>query len=232
MPIKEREYKMDIKFDLTVNELKAFNLIANHKDVIRTYLVGLNVEFIPETKKLCFVVTDGHRMMFKVTNAPENMTSDFESFIIPAATIKQVIIGLKGDDIVTFRNFTINNVMTYKAGNLEFKPVMSGKYPDWRRILSPTCKGEIAQFNPAYIGDFGKIAKLVWNKSGYIHIHHDDKASPAFIDVGNPEYYSVLMPIKTKPETDLDAYRESISDNLGLNWSLDSDMQVKSIAAE
>jgi hypothetical protein len=170
-------------------------------------------------------------MMFKVINAPENMTSDFQSFIIPAATIKQVIIGLKADDIVTFKNFTVNNVNTYKAGNLEFLPV-NGTYPNWRRILNPTCKGEIAQFNPAYIGDFGKIAKLVGNKTGYIHIHHDDKASPAFIDVGNPEYYSVLMPIRSEPVNDLDVYREGISYNLGLKWSLDSDMQVKSIAAE
>jgi DNA polymerase-3 subunit beta len=227
----EREYKMDIQFDLTVNELKAFNLIANYKDATRYYLQGINVQYLPETDKLCFVVTDGHRMMFKVISAPEHMTSDFQSFIIPAATIKQVIIGLKGDDIVTFKNFTVNNVNTYKANNLEFSPV-DGTYPDWRRILNPTCKGEIAQFNPAYIGDFGKIAKLVGNKSGYIHIHHDDKSSPAFIDVGNPEYYCVLMPIRSEPINDLDTYRESISDNLGLKWSLDSDMQVKSIAAE
>lgn len=226
---------MDIQFNLSVNELKAFNLIANHKDASRPYLEGVNVQYLPETNKLCFVVTDGHRMMFKVTDAPENMTSDFQSFIIPAATIKQVIIGLKGDDIVTFKNFTVNNVNTYKANNLEFKPIdvqYGYKYPDWRRILNPTCKGEIAQFNPAYIGEFGKIAKLVGNKSGYIHIHHDDKASPAFIDVGNPEYYSVLMPIRSEPASSLDTYRESISDNLGLKWSLNSDMEVQSIAAE
>tara|TARA_Y100000114_G_C11754272_1_gene326026 strand:- start:819 stop:1487 length:669 start_codon:yes stop_codon:yes gene_type:complete len=222
---------MDIQFNLTVNELKAFNLIANHKDATRYYLQGINVQFIPETNKLCFVVTDGHRMIFKVTDAPENMTSDFQSFIIPATTIKQVIIGLKADDIVTFKNFTVNNVNTYKAGNLEFSPI-DGDYPDWRRILNPTCKGEIAQFNPAYIGDFGKIAKLIGNKSGYIHIHHDDKGSPAFIDVGNSEYFAVLMPIKSHLSYDLDVYRQNISDDLGLKWSLDTDDQEKSIAAE
>lgn len=222
---------MDIQFNLTVNELKAFNLIANHKDATRYYLQGVNVQFIPETNKLCFVVTDGHRMMFKTTDAPENMTSDFQSFIIPAATIKQVIIGLKGNDVVTFKNYTVNNVNTYKAGNLEFSPV-DGAYPDWRRILNPTCKGEVAQFNPAYVGEFGKIAKLVGNKSGYIHIHHDDKASPAFIDIGNSEYFAVLMPIRSEPDSSLYEYRKSISENLGLKWLLSIEVEVRDIAAE
>lgn len=217
-----------IEFNFTVNELKAFNLIANHNDATRHYLQGINVQFIPETNKLSFVVTDGHRMLFKVIDAAGNWTHQLESFIIPAATIKQVITGLKANDIVTFKNFTVDSVNTYKAGNLEFIPIY-GNYPDWRRILNPTCKGEIAQFNPAYIGDFGKIAKLIGNKSGYIHVHHNDNGSPAFIDIGNSEYFAVLMPVKS--DSDLDVYRQNISDSLGLKWSLDSDNQVNSIAA-
>ena len=221
---------MDYQFSLTVNELKSFQLIANHKDSMRYYLQGINVQYIPETKKLCFVATDGHRMLVKMIDAPETMNSDFQSFIIPAKTIKTIITGLKGNEYVNFRNWIINGVMTHKAGNLEFSPV-DGKYPDWRIILSVHCKGETAQFNPAYVGDFGKISKFLGKKTGYIHIHHNESGSPAYIDLGNPEYFGVLMPVRSEPDMTLNAMLENISDSLNLKWSIGCVMQVSSIAA-
>lgn len=34
-------------------------------------------------------------------------------------------------------------------------------YPDFKRVVPEKISGDVAQFNPVYVGEFGKIAKLV-----------------------------------------------------------------------
>lgn len=232
LPELRGELKME--FNISVNELKGFEIIAKSADAPRYYLRGIFVEYLPETQKLALVATDGHRMLFKVfdpshSNIVPDDFANFENFIIPVETIKQAIAGMRGTDSVTISvDVNSDNVIEHHMQNVHFRPI-DGKYPDWKRVIPSGVDNEIGQYDPKYIGEFGRIAKLIGKKSGKIHVRHNGQQA-AHIDFGIPDYYGVLMPVRTKP-LDQSVYLQTISDNLNMRWSVDSPLKVVSINA-
>jgi hypothetical protein len=92
--------------------------------------------------------------------APGGCDHPAEPFIVPTDAIKKALTGYKGLGIQLERTGDV-----WTLGDVTFKPV-DGTFPDWRRV-APTQKtisedlGKIAQFNPAYVADMGKVAKAV-----------------------------------------------------------------------
>lgn len=223
-----------MEFDITVNELKAFEIIAKSADAPRYYLRGISVEYLPEAQKLALVATDGHRLLFKVfdpshSNIVPDDFSHFQNFIIPVETIKQAIAGMRGTDSVRISvNVNADNVIEHHMQNVHFRPI-DGNFPDWKRVIPSGINNEIGQYDPKYIGEFGRIAKLIGKKSGKIHIYHNGQDA-AHIALGIPDYFGVLMPLRTKP-LDQSVYLQRISDSLNMRWSVDSPLTVVSINA-
>ena len=218
-----------MEFNITVNELKAFEIIAKSSDATRYYLRGISVEYLQHNNKLALVATDGHRMLFKVFDpATDEDTpiafNNFEPFILPVETIKQAIAGLKGHDTLQV-SVKVNEqkVWQHTIGNLTFRPI-DGTYPNWKRVIPSKINNEPAQFDPRYLGEFGKIAKLLGSKSGSIHAHHNGNEATN-IELFAPDYYGVLMPKRTSP-TSAETYLSEISDNLNLQWADDSPVKI------
>ena len=218
-----------MEFNITVNELKAFELIAKSSDATRYYLRGISIEFLTHNNKLALVATDGHRMLFKVFDPATDqdtpfVTNNFEPFILPVETIKQAIAGLKGHDTLQV-SVKVNeqNVLQHTIGNLTFKPI-DGKYPNWKRVIPSKINNEPAQFDPRYVGEFGKIAKLLGSDSGSIYVYHNGN-NATNIELFAPDYYGILMP-KRIETTSTETYLSEISDNLNLQWADNSPVKI------
>lgn len=133
---------MSISFPL--GHLKAAALAMANKD-IRYYLCGVYVEYVAGRIRL--VATDGHRC-----HVVESMeTSDpFGAFILPAATIKEV---LKATKDLSAEVWIAGEVVECGEWAFRFKPV-EGKFPDYRRIMTgpddPTAQ---LTYQPQFLAD-------------------------------------------------------------------------------
>lgn len=169
---------------IPTNVLKAA-LICASTEQVRPYLNGVYVD-----PKGFLVSTDGHRLFCAAIDLEGQ--SPFEGWIIPREAIKQALTGHKGDTI---------EVTQTRVGVVSCKPV-DGSFPDWRRVLpSDTPTNVPAQFNPAYVADFGKIGDLLSGKrKGSIlpcEIHHNGEGPTPITFSADPSCFGVLMPIRS-----------------------------------
>ena len=171
-------------------------LICASTEKVRYYLNGVYVD------PTGYVVsTDGHRLFcgkIDVSDLPE-----FKGWIIPSDVIKRALTG--------YKNKTID-ISPNRCGDMSCQPV-DGSFPDWRRVI-PTgdLSGEVAQFNPAYVADMGKIGKLLGGKSSLeAHLHHNGQSPAGVTFPLYPSAFAVLMPIRsshTAPDT---AWQDAIA---------------------
>lgn len=57
--------------------------------------------------------------------------------------------------------------------------------------------GDAAQFNPVYVGELARAAKILHGKQGELKVtisHNGDSA--ALVDLGHPDFIGVLMPLR------------------------------------
>ena len=171
-------------------------LICASTEQARYYLNGVYVD------PLGYIVsTDGHRLFcgkIDVSDLPE-----FKGWIIPSAIIKRAVTGNK---------FSALTITPTQCGDVACQPV-DGTFPDWRRAV-PTgdLSGEVAQFNPAYVADMGKIGKLLGGKSSLeAHLHHNGQSPAGVTFPLYPSAFAVLMPIRsshTAPDT---AWKDAVA---------------------
>ena len=152
----------------------------------RHYLRGV---YVDPTGKL--VATDGHRMFVGKIDLKKSGVEpgSFTGWIICRDAIKRALTGYKEDEIV---------ISPTSIGDLSCQPV-DGGFPDWTRVVaSREPSGVVAQFNPAYVADMGKIAKLLTgNKSGYtVHFHYNGEAPCGVTFPGCDDAFGVLMPVR------------------------------------
>lgn len=160
-------------------------LVCVSTEQARYYLCGVYVD-----PKGFLVSTDGHRLFCgKIALDPGQ--APFDGWIIPSDAIKRALTGYKADTIT---------IAPDRVGAILCAPV-DGSYPDWRRVMPDAdgLSGEVAQFNPAYIADMGKIGVILRGKrknSLDAHIHHNGEgpAGVTFPEIDNA--FAVLMPIR------------------------------------
>ena len=169
---------------IPTNVLKAA-LICASTEQVRYYLNGVYVD------PAGFIVsTDGHRLCCAQIDLGDQ--SPFDGWIIPRDAIKQALNGYKGDMI---------EITQTRVGVVSCRPI-DGSFPDWRRVLpSDTPNNVPAQFNPAYVADFGKIGDLLSGKrKGEVlpcQIHHNGDQPTPITFTADPSCFGVLMPIRS-----------------------------------
>lgn len=171
-------------------------LICASTEQARYYINGVYVD-----PKGYLVSTDGHRLFcgkIDLTTQGEGgglsiAPDSFEGWIIPSDAIKRALAGYKQQTI---------DITRHSVGAVSCARI-SADYPDWRRVVPQTVSGAIAQFNPAYIADMGKIGLLLTGKrksdAGLTaHLHHNGEGPAGVTFPYCATAYAVLMPIRTR----------------------------------
>ena len=167
------------------NVLRALLIFAADEDV-RKYLNGIFVECGPAGARLA--ATDGHIM------AVVKIDGEFApvSCIFPRELVEAGLRGTKKGDFTTLKIGAQCGVSQLEA------PAINGRYPAWRKALPTTTSGELAQYDFALLARIDKAAKLLGVKYPPVLAHNDN--GPAPVDMGNPDFFAVVMPMRIKPE--------------------------------
>lgn len=171
-------------------ELLRAALVCAASSEARYYLNGIYVD------PAGFLVSiDGHRLFCAKIEVEPN---SFEGWIIPRDAAKRALAGYKSPEI---------EISPERVGDISCRPI-DGTFPDWRRVVPQEMCGEVAQFNPAYIADMGKIGEILAGRKSKdqgltAHIHHNGEGLAGVTFPGHDGVYGVLMPIRTA-HTDAD----------------------------
>lgn len=181
--------------------LLAVKVFAAQKDV-RHYINGVCVELGKTESRL--IATDGHRQaMYRLRDG-----GGFEDLDQPLQVIipNALMAGIKKKGLVEIeigeptnpeqplvRPVTIRQNETAVNG---FS--VDGRFPDWRRVIPSQVSGEVAQFNPIYLGDIGKAYLLLNPKANYINatISHNGY-STAMFTLDDDNFLGLIMPFRT-----------------------------------
>ena len=176
--------------NLNIRLLKAAALAAS-KEQTRYYLNGVAVQAGPRGSFL--VATDGHRLLAFRQSADDTPPVDI---IIPADVIAGIKLNKHVDDATLTRESDTHWRIEYCGTAISFAPI-DGTFPDWRRVVPKETTGELAQFDPAYVGDFAKVAKaLGTNAKAGVKISHNG-GGPALVTFGDDiDGFGVLMPTR------------------------------------
>ena len=169
--------------------LKAAMLFINTRDT-RLALAGARVEIADGA--VTVVATDGHRLFAARVEGAE--PADLESLTIPADCLKAALAA--GGKLPALE------LIAYTSGSFSIGPIMfqslPSEFPAWRAVMPCTITGEAAQFNPAYVGDLGKVSKALGDKTATITIHHNGD-SAAIVTFGTrSDCFALLMPCRAK----------------------------------
>ena len=146
---------------INVTTLKALLLFAAKKD-IRYYLNGIHFE--QSATGTVAVATNGHCL---AVARLDRDSAEPASFTVPREHLDNVVKGAKGGvDIVQVdaTQCTLNS----SNGRITV-PLCDGKFPDWRRVVTPQQTGERAYFHPDYAAMVDKAGQIIRPaKVGYL----------------------------------------------------------------
>ena len=171
-------------------------LICASTDQHRPYINGVYID-----PKGYVVSTDGHRLFCAAINVGD--LPAFEGWTIPSDAVKRAVTG----------NKCVNTTVTpTQCGDIAYTPV-DAPYPVWRRILpAAALSGEVAQFNPKYVADMGKIGELLGGKTSLsAHIHHNGESPAGVTFPACPSAFAVLMPIRSSHSAPDTAWSDAIA---------------------
>jgi DNA polymerase-3 subunit beta len=187
---------MQNQFNVKQSTLKALLLLAAKKD-IRYYLVGVNAEFSPSITRI--TATDGHKLGLYQIDA---QNAGYGSLIIPADVINALPKCGAYDPELTFTKcdgnatgWTITGLPN--SGQVVFQQ-LDGKFPDYVRVMNVKTDGLAASYNPEYLMQFLKVQHLLGgSKKCTINLYQSGKSSAMVTLAGVPEFYGVIMPMRT-----------------------------------
>ncbi len=191
-----------MRITLSYLDLAAANL-ATSKEQTRYYLNGVFIDAVG-----FMVATDGHRLFYAECPDAKQLAGvsanrEVHSYtrygiIIPKETIAAVGKAKPGPTVDLVQREDAGWQIEVQGGAaFGFKPI-DGDFPDWTRILpSAEQSGEPAHFNPTYVADLGKTAKLLGLDISSFHIHHTGN-NPTPVTFGSREDCAVvIMPMRS-----------------------------------
>lgn len=203
-----------ITLDIPHNVIKSLLICAGDSDV-RYYLNGICLD-MRTPGRAHLIATDGHRALivdaetlFATDDDGETLAVREEGahYIIPRElleNVKPAKCGIVKNLAVriTLSHTDSQPVMVSVAGlTTASAPVIDGKYPEIQRVVPRATSGEAVQYDPAYVGDFGKVAGLLSGKgkSSYITIGYNGLAAAliGLPTLGRIEAFGLLMPTRT-----------------------------------
>lgn len=167
---------------IKTNALKAVALAVNEKD-IQQRLQGVRLGNYNGYTTL--VGTDGHRLHAVRLGAAE----DFNC-IIPMGLVNQALKSKAKEVTVTQEGDTVRISI---GGLLITDKSIPGTYPDWQWIIPTNGDEELASYNPSYLVDLYKAAKLVIG--GHPYIRQLGRERPGIVAKG--VFLGLVMPLKS-----------------------------------
>ena len=178
---------------ITVTTLKALLLFAGKKDV-RYYINGIHFE--RSAAGTVAVATNGHCLAIARLDRDAVEPS---SFTVPREHLDNVVKGAKGGiDIVQVDAAQCTLIST--NGRITV-PLLDGKFPDWRRVVTPQQTGEKSYYHPDYHALVDKAGQLVRPaKVGYF-IQQNGNAV-AYCKISD-DFHAYVMPIRSGYENEV-----------------------------
>jgi DNA polymerase III sliding clamp (beta) subunit (PCNA family) len=184
-----------------VDAIKAA-MLSMSKEETRYYLRG--VLFQRNGDVLRLISTDGHRLfVFAMPVDADAPAGDFEA-ILPDADLKRALTGIH--KTVTHLDFSCDipaegeRVKSAVLNSLTMAPI-DGTFPHVSRVIPSDGSdsfGTVAHFNPAYLADVGKQAKLLTGSATSFHLQHSG-GDPALVTfAGRADCFSVVMPMRSQ----------------------------------
>ena len=181
---------------LNVNFLKAALLFASDEET-RYYLKG--VHLLRRGDHLRITATDGHRL-FCAMQTPDESGPDFD-VILPRDGLKKAMTGVNRncEFLALDLEWDGDRVKRAVLNDLAMPPV-DGTFPTIERVVpdANAITGDVAAFNPVYLADIGKAAKLLGAGVADFHLGHNG-TSPALVTFGGTgDALAVIMPLRCK----------------------------------
>lgn len=184
-------------YSFNLRALKAA-AVASSSEETRYYLKGVCLE--PRGTDALFVATDGHRLIcFKEAGEIGGFP---QKIIIPAHIIAQIKVGAR--DVEARAELTVTEAgdlaIRYDGVSYGFTPI-DGTFPDWRRVVPMKFTGEAGHFNPEYVLDFTKAARIATGKrDAAARMQQNGPSDPAlaafYLERDDLEGFGVLMPMR------------------------------------
>jgi DNA polymerase-3 subunit beta len=192
--------------------LLAVKVFAAQKDV-RSHINGVCLELGTTESRL--IATDGHReAIYRLRDEGFRDLEQPIQVIIP----NELLAGIKKKGLVEIQvgepgdpeKPDVYSVTVTQNGTSVSGLSVDGRFPDWRRVLPAKISGEVAQFNPVYLGDIGKAYKLLNPGAENINAtiaHNGNSVSLFTLDDDN--FIGLIMPYKTsEPPTATPAWAQ------------------------
>jgi hypothetical protein len=184
---------------LNVAFLKAALLFASDEET-RYYLKG--VHLLRRADHLRITATDGHRL-FCAMQPLDEPGDDFD-IILPRDGLKKALTGLHrntqflGLELETGERAGREAVTRATLNDINMTPI-DGTFPTIERVVpdANSVSGELAAFNPLYLADIGKAAKILAGNVNAFHLGHNG-GSPALVsfDAAAGPAFAVVMPYR------------------------------------
>ena len=180
---------------LNVDFLKAALLFSSNEET-RYYLKG--VHLLRRGDHLRITATDGHRLFCAMQTLDE--PGDSFDIILPRDGLKKALTGLHRN--IGFLGLDLewdgDRVKRAVLNDLGMAPI-DGTFPDISRVVpdANSVPGEVAAFNPLYLADIGKAAKILAGNVNAFHLGHNG-GSPALVsfDAAAGAAFAVVMPYR------------------------------------
>ncbi len=185
--------------EIPTDLLKAATLFAAKSTDVRLNFNAVWIEW--RRRNVGIISTDGHRLFAGHFELPvPDDECEPGSATIELSQVKIALTGYKGDTIsFSFDPGTLKGTL----GKLEVVG-MDCDVPAWRNVVPKTVSGEVAHYNPSYVGDLAKASKVLLPKGGAEStVTHQNGQKPALVTFGSRgDVVAVLMPCRHKFDYD------------------------------
>jgi DNA polymerase-3 subunit beta len=178
---------------INVTTLKALLLFAGKKD-IRYYLNG--VHFERSATGTVAVATNGHCL---AVARLDRDAAEPASFTVPREHLDNVVKGAKGGvDIVQVD--AAQCTLISSNGRITV-PLLDGKFPDWRRVVTPQQTGEKSYYHPDYHAMVDKAGQLI-RPTKFAYLIQQNGNSVGYADLAST-IYAYVMPLRHDYDKDV-----------------------------
>ena len=176
---------------------------AMSKEQARYYLCGIHVTSTSNTTVVAIEATDGHRFMRALLDQSDGETDcDYSNIdaIVPADAVQQILKAAgRKEPTIQLKIDGENFELIVPMGVAIRGKLIDGTYPETQCIWPTETSNKPAQYNAAYLADMSKAAKLLGEKSGYFHVHHNGDACATITFNDLESVAGIIMPIKSVP---------------------------------